>query len=144
MKKFWPLVRGRAPPATVLLVVLLCALVSGGDALAKSRHRHRRVPSAEPEPVVQQDSSSSAISRRLKEEQQQNKFKPEFKNCEEYRPEVEEESQRGRKRSFHVLIGLGSFYQPYLLEVRSNLQDCNSKLKCTANEKGEIRLLIRI
>ena len=87
---------------------LIISLPSECQGLSKSRHRHRRVPVPEPEPVVPDSSSSSAISRRLKEEQQQNKFKPEFKNCEEYRPEVEEESDRGRNAG-PILGGIKKF-----------------------------------
>lgn len=93
----------RALAIGAFLLLLLLQSFPGCDGLAKSRHRHRRVPAAEPDPLVP-DSSSSAISRRLKEEQQQNKFKPEFKNCEDYRPEVQEESVRGRIVLFNHFV----------------------------------------
>ena len=54
------------------------------------RHRHRRDPDPDPQ------GDADARRRQLELEQEQNKFKPQFSSCEDYRPEVEEESSRGR------------------------------------------------
>ena len=81
---------------TILVVAALVpaswSLVHTPPPQHRRHHRHRRVP-------VPQDSNFffDKTSRRLKAEQLQNVHKPEFTRCEEYRPEVEEESQRGRE-----------------------------------------------
>ena len=60
------------------------------------RHeRHRRDPSARADPEVLGLSDSE-----LREEQKENKFKPEFERCDDYKPEVEEESQTGKTTAF--------------------------------------------
>merc|ERR1711974_36547 len=63
-----------------------------GETLTKSvRHeRHRRVSG--PDPVVQ---NSNGII--LKEEQKENKHKPNFERCDDYKPEVLEEEPVGTR-----------------------------------------------
>jgi hypothetical protein len=82
------------PPATVtsasaLAATLLLLLLYVEPSSGLRRHRHRR----DPDPDPQED----LYSQRLSPEQVQNQYKPEFTGCEEYKPEVEEGSVKGRK-----------------------------------------------
>ena len=75
---------------TLVLFLVLTGAVLLCDA-SKQRHarsgRHRRVP--EPNPEVPEGFFRS-------DSQKENIFKPNFKDCENYRPEVEEESKQGK------------------------------------------------
>lgn len=90
--------------AAVLLAVLAVTLVGAGraDGLKQRHHqRHRREPLADPQFFEGQ------ITKRVKEEQKQNQYKPKFTACEDYKPEVEEQSPRGRTRKKYLTFILG-------------------------------------
>lgn len=76
-----------------LLLVWALAL-----SAAECRGRHRRVPRPNPNPNPDPAPQELPIFRST-EGQIQNKFKPEFTGCERWRPEVEEEAKRGKKRN---------------------------------------------
>ena len=77
-------------PVLGFLVILLQP--KNGETLTKSvRHgRHRRVSG--PDPVV--PNSNGIVS---KEEQKENKYKPNFERCDDYKPEVLEEEPVGTR-----------------------------------------------
>ena len=78
---------------TVILWWGVILLLASPEVFCLRRHeRHRRDPSARADPEVLGLSDSE-----LREEQKENKFKPEFERCDDYKPEVEEESQTGKK-----------------------------------------------
>ncbi len=80
-----------------VLTLTTLATLSGVDA---NRHRHRRDPS----PVVL---GSDVFAPR--EEQQENKHKPDFKRCDDYRPEVAEESPTGKRHFYPKMVSLFYF-----------------------------------
>ena len=84
------------------------------------RHeRHRRDPSARADPEVLGLSDSE-----LREEQKENKFKPEFERCDDYKPEVEEESQTGKTTAFFPLLHL-FFAERYNHERGGHFLECH-------------------
>ena len=77
---------------TALSVILWGALVvllgTPYEVYGLRRHeRHRRVPG--PEVLGSSD-------RELKDEQKENQYKPNFERCDDYKPEVLEESAAGK------------------------------------------------
>lgn len=72
----------------MILVLVLGCLTQNSTGL-KRHGRHRRVSGPDPAVV-------NSNERRIKAEQLENKFKPNFKRCDDYLPEVDEQSPAGK------------------------------------------------
>ncbi len=81
----------------ILAATAAAAVAAEDEESAAFLSRHRR----EPDPL---SDAAEARSRRLQEEQKQNRFKPEFRGCEDYDPKVPEESPRGRTTPFFLFF----------------------------------------
>ena len=97
----WPPLLGGG--TAVLVAAVLALTLAGADRAhgLRQRHhqRHRREPLADPQFFEGQ------ITKRVKEEQKQNQYKPKFTACEDYKPEVEEQSPRGKTRPLFPRFG---------------------------------------